>query len=273
MSDHGSSESSSSNRRAPLRDGEWACSDSRCSAVNGSSALHCTSCGKEKPRLKKSAVHEIGKDAAEKSKGLFSAVDWVCTRCNNVNWARRDSCNICKTKKSGSIEERTGYGGGFMDRQNIEYKSRQDDDVYDDFGRVKRNKLKTRRSERNESDDDDDKEEKRPRMESEAEESDEDEDLDKYDLGDFDDIQISLPASSDALQRSASPLSDCSCSCSEGGYCSCESDSDQDSGSRGRDPPPHQRSRTPPRDRQEQDEENRGCSWSPVAVGRRKIRG
>lgn len=33
----------------------------------------------EKPKVKKLGV-EIGKDAAEKSKGLFSADDWMCTK-------------------------------------------------------------------------------------------------------------------------------------------------------------------------------------------------
>lgn len=33
----------------------------------------------EKAKVKKLGV-EIGKDAAEKSKGLFSADDWMCTK-------------------------------------------------------------------------------------------------------------------------------------------------------------------------------------------------
>jgi hypothetical protein len=36
---------------------------------------------------------EIGKNAAEKSKGLFAAEDWQCSKCGNVNWARRGTCN------------------------------------------------------------------------------------------------------------------------------------------------------------------------------------
>ena len=38
---------------------------------------------------KKKTGIEIGKNAAEKSGGLFSAEDWACTKCFNVNWARR----------------------------------------------------------------------------------------------------------------------------------------------------------------------------------------
>ena len=40
---------------------------------------------------------EIGKAAAEKSKGLFSADDWQCGKCGNVNWARR--CAVVAPKK------------------------------------------------------------------------------------------------------------------------------------------------------------------------------
>lgn len=37
---------------------------------------------------KKKLGTEIGKAAAEKSRGLFSAEDWECGKCGNVNWAR-----------------------------------------------------------------------------------------------------------------------------------------------------------------------------------------
>lgn len=33
-----------------------------------------------KPRAKQRVGKEIGKEAAEKSKGLFAAEDWVCTK-------------------------------------------------------------------------------------------------------------------------------------------------------------------------------------------------
>lgn len=38
----------------------------------------------DKTRVKKLGV-EIGKDAAEKSKGLFSADDWMCTKYSPLN--------------------------------------------------------------------------------------------------------------------------------------------------------------------------------------------
>ena len=37
---------------------------------------------------------QIGKHLAEKSKGLFSAEDWQCATCGNVNWARYETLPI-----------------------------------------------------------------------------------------------------------------------------------------------------------------------------------
>ena len=39
----------------------------------------CNRCGKKKKDLAKTGI-EIGKAIAEKSKGLFSADDWMCKR-------------------------------------------------------------------------------------------------------------------------------------------------------------------------------------------------
>lgn len=51
-----------------------------------------------------------------------------------MNWARRMSCNMCNTPKYGKQEQRTGFGGGYMERDEfIEYKERNDsDDEYDE---------------------------------------------------------------------------------------------------------------------------------------------
>ncbi|CAI9721117.1 finger Ran-binding domain-containing 2 [Octopus vulgaris] len=83
---------------------------------------------------------EIGKAMAEKSRGLFSADDWQCKSCGNVNWARRTACNMCNAPKYGRIEPRTGYGGGYMERDEVvEYiKRNESDDEYDEFGRKKK---------------------------------------------------------------------------------------------------------------------------------------
>jgi hypothetical protein len=143
---------------------------------------------------------EIGKVAAEKSRGLFSADDWQCTKCGNVNWARRQQCNMCNAPKFGEVEERTGYGGGYNDRGVVEYVARDEsDDEYDEFGRKKKRFRQSSNSEESKGDADEmgegesivssdlpkakdsgDEEE-----EEDDGEDDDDGDLSKYDLSDW----------------------------------------------------------------------------------------
>ena len=50
-----------------------------------------------------------------------------------MNWARRTDCNICGEPKFGTIEPRTGLGGGYNEREGVEYIDReQSDEEYDD---------------------------------------------------------------------------------------------------------------------------------------------
>jgi len=72
-----------------------------CGEVTGSSSSSSSS-------SKKKLGTEIGKAAADKSRGLFSAEDWQCSKCANVNWARRQTCNMCNAPKFSDVEERTG---------------------------------------------------------------------------------------------------------------------------------------------------------------------
>jgi len=71
--------------------------------------------------------------------------DWMCPMCSNVNFARREKCNICQTVRPDiKLEERDGAGGGFMERDLEEElrprgQSKVDEvDVYDEFGRKKK---------------------------------------------------------------------------------------------------------------------------------------
>ncbi|CAG9835644.1 unnamed protein product [Diabrotica balteata] len=168
-------------------DGDWLCED--CSNFNFARRSTCNRCGKSKSHSiaasnKRKLGTEIGKAAAEKSRGLFSADDWQCNKCGNVNWARRQSCNVCNAPKFGEVEERTGFGGGYNDRGVVEYKEREDsDDDYDEFGRRKK------RRHNSETEDRGKKEIRKEKAyeEEEEEEEDDDEDLSKYDLSDWGD--------------------------------------------------------------------------------------
>lgn len=127
-----------SNKARSVNDGDWICGDSDCANINFSWRTKCNKCGKEKTKVEifKKTGSEIGKKAAEKSGGLFSADDWHCSSCGNVNWARRTDCNVCNTAKFGTVEPRTGLGGGYNERGTVEYIEREEsDDEYDQFGR------------------------------------------------------------------------------------------------------------------------------------------
>lgn len=51
---------------------------------------------------------------------------------------------MCNAPKFGDLEERTGYGGGFNEREGVEYIHRDEsDDEFDEFGRKKK-KFRTR---------------------------------------------------------------------------------------------------------------------------------
>ncbi|XP_028857607.1 zinc finger Ran-binding domain-containing protein 2 isoform X1 [Denticeps clupeoides] len=182
-----------------VSDGDWICPDKKCGNVNFARRTSCNRCGREKTteaKLMKSGGTEIGKTLAEKSRGLFSANDWQCKTCGNVNWARRSECNMCNTPKYAKLEERTGYGGGFNERENVEYIEREESDgEYDEFGRKKKkyrgknvagstkeNEKKPEKDDREEEEEDDDEEGDLSKYKLDDDDEDDDADLSKYDL-------------------------------------------------------------------------------------------
>ncbi|KJE90444.1 ubiquitin carboxyl-terminal hydrolase L5 [Capsaspora owczarzaki ATCC 30864] len=83
------------------------------------------------------------RDQDDKPRGgpVLKGNEWKCDSCTNINWAWRKECNQCGMKRRSIVEERTGAGGGYNERENVEYRDRQEDDEYDDFGRKKRKPL------------------------------------------------------------------------------------------------------------------------------------
>jgi len=167
-------------------EGDWPCPDPSCGNVNFARRTSCNRCGVDKPidrRGPKGGI-KIGSNAAEKSKGLFSADDWQCSKCGNVNWARRSTCNVCNGPQFTVEEERTGLGGGFDERGTVEYKTpprEESDDEFDDLGRKKKKyKMPYKKPMIAQSVPDPPSE---PEEEEEEEEDDDDDgDLSKYDL-------------------------------------------------------------------------------------------
>ena len=112
--------------------GDWICPNFECANKNFPHRNTCNRCGTPRPRPRgagRGPAPVIGEAMAKNSKGLFSAEDWQCMMCSNINWARRDTCNQCGHPKEGKVEERHGVGGGFKENDNVQYRKRPNEQV------------------------------------------------------------------------------------------------------------------------------------------------
>ncbi|VTJ89830.1 Hypothetical predicted protein [Marmota monax] len=126
-----------STKNFQVSDGHWICPNKKCGNVNFARRTSYNRCGPEKTteaKMMKARGTEIGKKLAEKSQGLFSANEWQCKTCSNINRARRSEYNMCNIPKYAKLEERTGYGGGFNERENVEYIEIEESDGEYEFG-------------------------------------------------------------------------------------------------------------------------------------------
>ncbi|MEN2499381.1 MAG: Zinc finger Ran-binding domain-containing protein 2 [Marteilia pararefringens] len=87
---------------------------------------------------------QVGQQYAQKSNGIFSPQDWKCSHCDNVNFAFRTTCNLCKKPlqdvrqksnvRTKDVSERKGRGGGYLelDVEYVEKNKNLSDDEFDD---------------------------------------------------------------------------------------------------------------------------------------------
>ena len=82
------------------------CASVDCGNVNFARRTSCNRCGVARPRAIGVGNVTLGKDIAASSNGLFSAEDWQCAKCGNVNWKKRSNCNMCGNPREMEIEVR-----------------------------------------------------------------------------------------------------------------------------------------------------------------------
>ncbi|KAK1387353.1 Transcription initiation factor TFIID subunit 15 [Heracleum sosnowskyi] len=146
--------------KAWQQDGDWTCPNTSCGNVNFAFRGVCNRCGSARPsgafgggggggrgRGRNSESGGPGRGVAAPT-GLFGPNDWPCPMCANINWAKRNKCNVCNTNKPGTNEGgvRGGRAGGYkeLDEEEIEETRRRrreaedDGEMYDEFGNLKK---------------------------------------------------------------------------------------------------------------------------------------
>ncbi|XP_057527679.1 transcription initiation factor TFIID subunit 15 isoform X1 [Amaranthus tricolor] len=158
--------------KAWQQDGDWMCPNTSCSNVNFAFRGVCNRCGTARPAGISSGAggggRGRGRGAADATgpgrapagpTGLFGPNDWPCPMCGNINWAKRNKCNVCNTNKPGQNEGgvRGGRAGGYkeLDEEELEETKRRrreaaedDGELYDEFGYLKKKfRAKTQQAE------------------------------------------------------------------------------------------------------------------------------
>ncbi len=97
----GRKDRSRNSRHSTVKSGDWICP--KCKNHNFANKKVCNRTGCEQPKPKTSGRRDSRGHKTSKSRGFDNSNmkpgDWNCPKCNNHNFAKRDVCNRCDTRK------------------------------------------------------------------------------------------------------------------------------------------------------------------------------